>query len=157
MDFKQMWDHCGLWKSAMASWTAVISSLAIITTHISQSTNPFKCRSALCSKWQWKGHSIKLDGMDISILCCWPGPLVGIAQVLIFPLCHHVTHFLAQLLYSYWICCGCQTYFLRVMWQCNMISLCRASLKPETIRIVMLMKQWLHLNHNTAQWALRGS
>ena len=37
---------------------------------------------------------------------------------------------------------------------CDTISLRRASLKPETIRILMLVKQKLHLAHNAAQQAL---
>ena len=39
-------------------------------------------------------------------------------------------------------------------WGCDTISLQRASLKPETIRILILVKQMLHLAHNAAQQAL---
>jgi hypothetical protein len=37
------------------------------------------------------------------------------------------------------------------------ISLRRASLKPETIQILILVKQWLRLAHNAAERALGDS
>jgi hypothetical protein len=40
---------------------------------------------------------------------------------------------------------------------CDVISLRRASLKPETIRILMLVKQRLHLARNAAKRALGDS